>query len=434
MLKSRALVGNRILYCGRSSRLITFKQQNSRFSFKRRFSHSNGDVKNVIKQNENVSTKEIANSTLSASEVKVVCKEAEAEALAFLAERGNALGTPLTLSERRMILKEAGLLQKSGLKIDKTLTQSEWQKLVSRQKFTNQERLTLNDFIAKSHDGAIGQTLLLYAARCGAAFFAVTGAHIAGESGMHVFGSTMVGCITALGGRTINDLLLGNTPVSWVKNPSFLILAGVSSLVGFYAWPLAEEAFLKEGLEGKDDGREGSQRQYFQGGIDDNNGFTNAYDTDKGPSVIRYTFESIALGTLAVVGAQQGIVRSLHPLVSASLGVTIAFGGVFRDLLCRRDLSLGAATGCQSYGIASFSGAAVYVALRELHVWNCAGSTSKLLHGGIPIGFRIFCGFGTAVAIRTVAWMNKPDGLFLTMEESAVANKRKLDNLGKEWR
>ncbi len=103
-----------------------------------------------------------------------------------------------------------------------------------------------------------------------------------------------------------------------------------------------------------------------------------------------------------------------------------------RDLMCGRDLSLGASTGCQSYGIASFSGAAVYVALRELHVWNCAGSTSKLLNGGIPIGLRIIVGFGTVFGIRAAAWQNKPYGLLLRMEEMAELNEKRVETV-KSW-
>jgi len=124
------------------------------------------------------------------------------------------------------------------------------------------------------------------------------------------------------------------------------------------------------------------------------------------------------------VGAQQGIVRGLHPLVSCCLGVTTAFGGVLRDLMCRRELKLGAASGCQSYAVASLAGASIYVMLRELHVYNCAGSTPRLVHGGIPIGVRILLGAGTAMLIRAMAWQQKPEGreFFMTMDECAQAN------------
>jgi len=350
----------------------------------------------------------------------------ESEALAFLAERSRALRTPLTLAERKLIVAEIGLA--TG---DAKLRQSEWERLVSRRSFEERERLTLSDFLAKSHDGFIGQKMLQRTARCGVAFFALAGAHTAGEHGMHVFGSALVGSITALGGGTINGLLVGATPVGWVRDPTFLLIAGGASLLGFYGWPLVEQLG-----EGADAGVvAGSSRIDGHAGDETEVAATGASSQKIEPSAIRYGCETVALGSLAVVGAQQGIVRGLHPLVSASLGVTIALGGVMRDVMCKRDLALGAVeTGCQSYGIASFSGAAVYVALRELHVWNCAGSASKLLHGGIPIGLRIFLGFGTVFAVRAAAWVNKPDGMLQTMDESAKVNRDLLRRLEQSFR
>ena len=120
------------------------------------------------------------------------------------------------------------------------------------------------------------------------------------------------------------------------------------------------------------------------------------------------------------------IPRLVYTIVQEAVCVEVALGGVMRDLMCGRDLSLGASTGCQSYGIASFSGAAVYVALRQVHVWNCAGSAPRLLHGGIPIGLRILLGFGTVFGIRAAAWQNKPDGRLLTMDEMSERNMERV--------
>jgi uncharacterized membrane protein YeiH len=327
---------------------------------------------------------------------KTKIADCDKEALEFLAERGRALGISLSPSERKLIIDAAAT--KNG-----KMRKSDWEKLVSRRFLEDQERLTLADYLLKSHDVHLGQHLLQWTTRLGISFFAMAGAYTAGEAGMHVVGSTIVGCVTALGGGTFNNLVTGAN-VGWVRNPSFLVITVGASLVGFYAWPLVVEKQLQE--------------------IDGHNS----------SEAIRYALESVALGSLAVVGAQQGIVRGLHPLVSSILGVTITFGGVVRDLMCSRDLKVGASTGCQSYGIASFSGAAVYVMLRELHVWNCAGSTSKLVHGGIPIGLRIFLGLGTVFGVRAIAWWNKPNDLFSSMEASAVMNQKSLQNVMDFWR
>ena len=87
---------------------------------------------------------------------------------------------------------------------------------------------------------------------------------------------------------------------------------------------------------------------------------------------------------------------------------------------------LGDLDGCQSYALASFCGGAVYVGLRELHVWNCAGSTHKLVAGGLPIGLRIALGASTAIAVRAFAWQRRPEGLLSGMDECADANERWL--------
>ena len=95
-----------------------------------------------------------------------------------------------------------------------------------------------------------------------------------------------------------------------------------------------------------------------------------------------------------------------------------------------RQLRIGAAggSGSQSYVLAAFSGSSVYVMLREAHVWNCAGSTTRLVHGGIPIGLRILLGAGASVGVRALAWQRE-DELFLTMGECADANCRWVNAL-----
>ena len=49
---------------------------------------------------------------------------------------------------------------------------------------------------------------------------AMTAALAAGRRSMDWAGVCMLGCITALGGGTIRDVLLGHYPLVWVQNPS----------------------------------------------------------------------------------------------------------------------------------------------------------------------------------------------------------------------
>ncbi len=52
--------------------------------------------------------------------------------------------------------------------------------------------------------------------------FAVSGALSGIEKRYDMFGVLFVGFITAVGGGTTRDLLLGATPVSWMKNITYL--------------------------------------------------------------------------------------------------------------------------------------------------------------------------------------------------------------------
>src|SRR5439155_5816416 len=59
---------------------------------------------------------------------------------------------------------------------------------------------------------------------------AMTAALAAGRRSMDGAGVCMLGCITALGGGTIRDVLLGHYPLVWVQHPSYLLLAAGAAL------------------------------------------------------------------------------------------------------------------------------------------------------------------------------------------------------------
>jgi uncharacterized membrane protein YeiH len=60
---------------------------------------------------------------------------------------------------------------------------------------------------------------------------AMTAALAAGRRSMDWVGVCLLGCITALGGGTIRDLLLGHYPLVWVQNPFYLELTVVAAFV-----------------------------------------------------------------------------------------------------------------------------------------------------------------------------------------------------------
>src|SRR6476469_10112378 len=60
---------------------------------------------------------------------------------------------------------------------------------------------------------------------------AMTAALAAGRRSMDWAGVCMLGCITALGGGTIRDVLLGHYPLVWIERPSYLAITAIAALV-----------------------------------------------------------------------------------------------------------------------------------------------------------------------------------------------------------
>ncbi|SUG43986.1 inner membrane protein YadS [Salmonella enterica subsp. arizonae] len=65
----------------------------------------------------------------------------------------------------------------------------------------------------------------------GTAVFAISGVLLAGKLRMDPFGVLVLGVVTAVGGGTIRDMALDNGPVFWVKDPTDLVVAMVTSML-----------------------------------------------------------------------------------------------------------------------------------------------------------------------------------------------------------
>ena len=263
---------------------------------------------------------------------------------------------------------------------------------------------------------SIGKRLIRVMDTVAVALFSVVGTQVAGDAGFNIVGCTLVGCIAGLGGRTINNLLYGNSApllrqlpgVFWTRQPHFLAVAIGSSLAMFFAWPqycdyasthCLEEVIRKDKLE--EDGSVGEaafvdaceNEQFlktiqiallpkFQGKdlneltptmlfrqIDlDNSGTIDAHELKMmvqervRNSWEMYSIDTLALASISVAGVHGAIGMGVHPLVAAVSGVTMSLGGVMRDVICGRDIL--AVT--QSYALATGCGSAVYVLTREL--------------------------------------------------------------------
>ncbi len=71
---------------------------------------------------------------------------------------------------------------------------------------------------------------------CGVAVFAISGVASARRAGMDLFGILVIAVITAIGGGTLRDLLLGRRPVFWVDDATPLaVIGGTVALALVYA-------------------------------------------------------------------------------------------------------------------------------------------------------------------------------------------------------
>lgn len=148
--------------------------------------------------------------------------------------------------------------------------------------------------------------------------FAISGVLVAINKKMDLFGILIIGFVTAVGGGTLRDILIGQTPVSWMKDITYtyvILGSGIFAIV-------------------------------FRNNI-------NYLRTSL------FLFDTIGIGLYTVVGIEKGIHAGLHPLICIALGtITASFGGVIRDILCneipvifRKEIY---ATACIIGGIAYF--------------------------------------------------------------------------------
>ena len=283
-----------------------------------------------------------------------------------LVARASALNIKLTNTERSYLARVADF---DG---DGIVSEDEYGRLIRQEVDATAERRVLLEVISRAHDGSLGMRMLLYADFLGTSLFAVVGTHCAGEVGMNVVGCTIVGCAGALGGGTLNHLLVGRGgPVFWMSDPRFLLFAALSSVATFYMWPAAEEWAAQRSVWGV--------------------GELTAPTLYNVP--LEYVLETIAIGALGVIGAQTGVKAALPAPACVALGVTVCAGGLVRDVLCKRDVALGS----QSFALATGAGAVVYVGCRKVAETGLP----------IPISVRVSLAMTTTVLQRAWAWRHK---------------------------
>jgi uncharacterized membrane protein YeiH len=66
---------------------------------------------------------------------------------------------------------------------------------------------------------------------------AMSGALAAGRRDMDIFGVTVIAFVTALGGGTVRDVILGHYPIGWTQHPGYIALVIGAGLVTVFIAP-----------------------------------------------------------------------------------------------------------------------------------------------------------------------------------------------------
>ncbi len=163
-------------------------------------------------------------------------------------------------------------------------------------------------------------TIVSIVEMAGTMAFAISGIRLAATKHFDFFGAYVVGLVTAIGGGTIRDVLLGLTPI-WMEQKIYLIITAISLI---FVILMGRKILL----------------------------FNNTF----------FIFDTIGLALFTVVGLDKTLDAGFPLWVAAIMGmVTGSFGGVLRDLmvgdlplLFRRDIyALAALMGGVLFGILS---------------------------------------------------------------------------------
>lgn len=162
--------------------------------------------------------------------------------------------------------------------------------------------------------------------------FASSGALLAMEEHMDIFGVSILGITTAVGGGIIRDVVLGNTPPNVFRNSSYVLVAVTVSVILFLCRYIQQKAnvVLKDQLK-------------------------NYYDK------AMLWMDAIGLGIFTVVGINTAINKGHedHVFLLIFVGmVTGIGGGMLRDVMAQRTPFVLVK---HIYALASLAGALMYI-------------------------------------------------------------------------
>jgi uncharacterized membrane protein YeiH len=163
--------------------------------------------------------------------------------------------------------------------------------------------------------------------------FAVSGAFLAMQKKLDPFGVLVLSFVTAIGGGTLRDILIGDLPVSWLRNETATVVIFFSAIATLFFG-----RFLRQ------------------------------------LTTTLFLFDALGLGLFTIAGLEIGMKKEFSAGVCIALGtITACFGGVIRDvllnnvpLLFRKEI----------YAMACIAGGLIYFGLKAI---NADAGMSRVL-------------------------------------------------------
>jgi uncharacterized membrane protein YeiH len=176
------------------------------------------------------------------------------------------------------------------------------------------------------------------------AVFAATGALSASRKQLDMVGFVFLAAITGIGGGTFRDVILGQLPVFWVKNPNYLLVCLGSGILVYFTAHLFESRYR-----------------------------------------LLLWLDAVGLAAYAALGAAKGLAVTGSPVVAIVTGMlTSAFGGILRDIVAGEPSVL---LRPEIYVSAALAGAGVYTlaasfGLGQGACFALAMATALVIRGG----------------------------------------------------